>query len=314
MLSLSAEFLILEGVRIPKYGSITLQEYLFLREYFATPKPSYDGALQLLADFQQRQILATLLLISRSSPTWTLAEVTELFTVEQVYALSDWLMGEWLRWKTPAKTQDTEGEGKQVEIDWEAVYWRLQLWYPGHPQFSTEDAFLRCPLTTIEKACDIYMAQRRQELHLQELGLATLTAITVNCHKSAKSRPSKPSEFFYFASDELLLPSAICNGFWLLAQRGLIPNWAIQIAPVEDLKTGRSNAPTKEPAFWIGEQIVLIAPEVWDQEVSAPLALIDCSDGYAMAYEPAENTPYQVEIPEECRGKLAVVDFVGKLS
>lgn len=309
---LSSESLTLEGLHIPRYGSITLQEYLFLRDYFSMPKPTHDGALQLLADFQQRQVLATMLLISRSSPTWSLAEVAELFSVEQIYALSDWLMGEWLRWKPPSKAQSSEGEGKSVEIDWDEVYWRLQVWYPGHPQFSTEEAFLRSPLTTIEKACEVYQNQRRQELHLQELGIATLTAITLNCHKSAKSKPSKPSNFYYFASDELMLDPRVCNGFWMLAQSGKLPNWAIQLAPIEDLKAGRNNVSTSEPLYWIGEQIVLIAPEIWEQEVSAPLALIDCPDGYAIAYD-ADNTSYQIEISEDCQGKLAVIDFVGKL-
>lgn len=300
------DYLEIEGIRIPKYGSVTVAEYLFLRDFFKTPRLDIGGQFQLFADFQQRQTLATLLLISRSSPTWTLDEVTNLFSVEHIYELSNWILGEWLGWK-PIKPQSEPSESAP-ELDWEDVFWRLQLWYPNEPRFKS-DAIGSCPLSVIEKACEVYRAERKASLHLQELGVATLTAVLANCHKSAKARPSKPSDFFYFDDGEYQIPSKICNGFWALAQSGKLPNWAIQYAPHDALKRGKSNAPLAEIPYWIGEQIVVFAPELDGQNLFAPLVIVDCPDAIANAYEPDTNMLYEIRLPEDCQGRLAVIEF-----
>jgi hypothetical protein len=121
----------------------------------------------------------------------------------------------------------------------------------------------------------------REELHLAELGIATLTSCFVNSNRDPKSEAAKPSDFFYFtpADDEgERISSAAANAFFALADAGKLPGWCVAIAPVDKLAKSRNSDPCT-PVVWIGEGLVLLEPVVDDGLVRFSLGFVDGVSG-----------------------------------
>ncbi len=121
----------------------------------------------------------------------------------------------------------------------------------------------------------------REELHLAELGIATLTSCFVNSNRDPKSEAAKPSDFFYFtpADDEgMSINSDAANAFFALADAGKLPGWCVAIAPVDKLAKSRNSSPCT-PVIWVGEGLVLIQPVVDDGLVRFPLSFVDGVSG-----------------------------------
>lgn len=119
----------------------------------------------------------------------------------------------------------------------------------------------------------------REELHLAELGIATLTSCFVNSNRDPKSEAAKPADFFYFTptDDEGdRISSAAANAFFALADAGKLPGWCVALAPVDKLAKSRNGDPCT-PVVWIGEGIVLIHPVIDDGLVRFPLGFVQAS-------------------------------------
>lgn len=121
----------------------------------------------------------------------------------------------------------------------------------------------------------------REELHLAELGIATLTSCFVNSNRDPKSEAAKPSDFFYFtaADDEgERISSAAANAFFALADAGKLPGWCVAIAPIDKLSKSR-NGIAVNPSAWIGEGLVLLQPIADDGLVRFQLGFVDGVSG-----------------------------------
>jgi hypothetical protein len=121
----------------------------------------------------------------------------------------------------------------------------------------------------------------REELHLAELGIATLTSCFVNSNRDPKSEAAKPSDFFYFTPTEdegMSINSDAANAFFALADAGKLPGWCVAIAPVDKLAKSRNSDPVN-PVVWIGEGLVLLEPVVDDGLVRFSLGFVDGVSG-----------------------------------
>ncbi|QLE42241.1 hypothetical protein FD723_18655 [Nostoc sp. C052] len=121
----------------------------------------------------------------------------------------------------------------------------------------------------------------REELHLAELGIATLTSCFVNSNRDPKSEAAKPSDFFYFTPVEDegdRISSTAANAFFALADAGKLPGWVVAIAPVDKLTKSRNGDPCT-PLVWIGEGLVLLQPVVDNGLVRFPLGFVDGVSG-----------------------------------
>lgn len=121
----------------------------------------------------------------------------------------------------------------------------------------------------------------REELHLAELGIATLTSCFVNSNRDPKSEAAKPSDFFYFTpadDDGERISSTAANAFFALADAGKLPGWCVAIAPVDKLAKSRNSDPCI-PVVWIGEGLVLLMPVVDNGLVRFPLGFVDGVNG-----------------------------------
>lgn len=115
-----------------------------------------------------------------------------------------------------------------------------------------------------------------EDLHFQELGIATLCALFVNANRGKDSAPAKPGDFHHFKSqaDRVQIDATASEMFFKLVSEERLPSWVVAIAPIEELKASRSNRKVSQPVVWIGEDVVLLSPKLQDNRVFAPLAIV----------------------------------------
>jgi hypothetical protein len=115
----------------------------------------------------------------------------------------------------------------------------------------------------------------REELHLQELGISTLTACFVNSNRDPKKgEAAKPSDFFYFnlQEDAINISASAANAFFSLADAGLLPNWAVALAPIEKLVSARNHHAPPALRAIISDSLVIICPHVDGEIIRGALA------------------------------------------
>jgi hypothetical protein len=120
-----------------------------------------------------------------------------------------------------------------------------------------------------------------EELHLAELGIATLTSCFVNSNRDPKSEAASPTDFFYFTpveDEDDRIPSNAANAFFALADMGILPGWCVAIAPIDKLVKSRNGDPCI-PVVWIGEGVVLLQPVVDNGLVRFQLGFVDGVSG-----------------------------------
>lgn len=124
----------------------------------------------------------------------------------------------------------------------------------------------------------------QEELHLQELGIATLTACFVNSNRDPKkSQPAKPQEFFYFwqkPEDEVQIPAIVAAAFFELLAAKLIPGWVVAMAPIDKLRKAKpqSNIKVSGMRALVGDGIFLLLPSVSEGVIKARLAFVEDSN------------------------------------
>jgi hypothetical protein len=133
------------------------------------------------------------------------------------------------------------------------------------------------------------------------LGIATLTACFVNSNRDPKkSQPAKPRDFFYFApkdGGDIKIPSAVANAFFSLAKDSLLPDWAVAIAPVAQLRECKNGTSYPRPRAWIGEGVVLVLPKISGDEVEFALGLIDGAGGVVEVRDADTGTEFSLSLP-----------------
>lgn len=147
---------------------------------------------------------------------------------------------------------------------------------------------------------------QQEELHLQELGLATLTACFVNANRDPKKgEPAKPTDFFYFqnqALDGVNLPTGVCNSFFSLVQEGKMPGWVVPLAPISKLKENHTKAPVALPRAWHGEGILLLKPKLDGKRILAGMAIADHAEGVVPLIDIDSGATYEIYLSEPVSG------------
>ncbi len=115
-------------------------------------------------------------------------------------------------------------------------------------------------------------------MHLQELGIATLSAVYCNLQRDPKkSKPIHPREFFHFSpeqKEEKLNPVA-ADAFFDLVRDKKMPQWAVGIAPIPELRSSRAHGSIPACRAWLAEGVLLLLPRIVKGVVKSPLAIID---------------------------------------
>lgn len=140
---------------------------------------------------------------------------------------------------------------------------------------------------------------RQEELHLQELGIATLSSIFVNANRDPKKgEPAKPSDFFYFKpiEDSKKISAIAADTFFSLVAEERMPSWAVSLAPVEKLRQYRANVTPPSTKAWVKRGVMLIAPQLNGTKVKVPLALVDGVSGAISLIDIDAGVAYKVLI------------------
>lgn len=121
-----------------------------------------------------------------------------------------------------------------------------------------------------------------EELHLHELGIATLTACFVNANRDPKKgEPAKPNDFFYFKprSQDVKLDPVACDVFFSLVSDEQMPAWVVSIAPIEEMRKARGNGAVPKCRAWVRRGIMLLCPRIQGNKVVSPLVFVDGAEG-----------------------------------
>lgn len=132
------------------------------------------------------------------------------------------------------------------------------------------------PIDVVLQALDQGQRLRRQDAHLNELGVATLTSCFVNANRDPKKgKPAKPSDFFYFAGTDALNP-AIANSFFSLINDKLMPAWVVHAAPIDILKQAKTDGVhVKRRRMLLGEGVAVFCPDIEEKKIYSDFAVFN---------------------------------------
>ncbi len=174
----------------------------------------------------------------------------------------------------------------------------MQHYWPDQPRFSAEN-FGNQPLWLVVQALEWGAKIRHEELHLQELGIAQLTAIYFNSKRDSKQEALKESEFYHFApQDGPQISPLACDTFFSLSRDGLLPGWAIALAPINQMRSRRANGAVPQVRAWLGTGILILNPRIRGSQVYSPFVLIDESVlGVCHLQNLDTEKPFVVQVP-----------------
>jgi hypothetical protein len=137
------------------------------------------------------------------------------------------------------------------------------------------------------------------------MGLSVLTSAFYNSNRGKDSQPVKAEDFQHFGKIlENMEPSkfsaSLCKTFEALNKAGLLPPWAITIAPIDELRKGfSSTAAAHHPGAWIAPGVVILAPKVELDRLFSPLILVDeIAGGWIQFYNIETQAKVErIEIP-----------------
>lgn len=141
------------------------------------------------------------------------------------------------------------------------------------------DSFGDLTVDTVLQAIKYGQRFRRQDAHMDELGIATLTSCFINANRDPKKgKPAKASDFFYFAGDDTLDP-AIANAFFSLIPDKLLPSWVVHASPIDLLKRSKTNGShPRRRRVLLGDGVAIFAPEVTVDAIYSDFAVFNSAD------------------------------------
>ena len=123
---------------------------------------------------------------------------------------------------------------------------------------------------------------QHEKLHLQELGISTLSALFLNANRDpSKGEAAKADDFYHFKSKKKTqIDSRACDAFFSLTRDSKMPPWAVGLAPVTELRDNQKNQSVAYPRAWVGENVLILCPSLISSEgeadrVSFLFALVD---------------------------------------
>lgn len=149
-----------------------------------------------------------------------------------------------------------------------------------------------------------------------------LTSAFYNANRGREAQPVKAEDFQHFRSiierfDEERFGAVLCKAFFWLNRRGLLPPWAVAIAPADKLQ--RNHQPEASLPLvkaWIAPGVVVFLPQIKEGKVYSPLVLVDEErGGWIQFYDIESKAKAQlVEIPEADEGPMNLIDVDLELS
>lgn len=179
----------------------------------------------------------------------------------------------------------------------------MRYYWSDDIRFSS-DNFGFQPTWLIIQALHYGAMLRGEKLHLQELGIATLSALFCQANSDPKKGDRvKPSDFWHFLpfEDKDKIDSVVADTFFALVAEEKIPSWAVAIAPIEKLRASRGDG-TQIPTTraWMRKGVLLIAPRIQGTQVVARMAIVERGvEGKTGVIDVDSGKAFEVHIPND---------------
>lgn len=151
----------------------------------------------------------------------------------------------------------------------------MQSWFPSDYRFNCDNYGDQTEALIL--AAYKSGSQIEKERHYRaELPIASLHATYYNSHRDPdKSKPIKVQDLCYFKSDEQSrIPTIVGDTFFSLIRDKVMPQWALAIAPLEELRTLKRGLAVSYPRALIGKGIIIFNPRINEDTVEGSYALI----------------------------------------
>jgi len=150
---------------------------------------------------------------------------------------------------------------------------------------------------------DLQWAEKlfEEDLHLQELGIAALSSLTLNINRDPKTPPTKSSDFHHFMrSGSNTFPAIACDTFAALSKDALLPSLfydVIQPELLQKLIDGKKGGRVTTTRALVADDILIIAPRILNGFVTSPIGCLGALDsGWYEVRDVDTDDRYEVEI------------------
>ena len=166
---------------------------------------------------------------------------------------------------------------------------------------TSAEAFGRRPIGLVLQ--DLQWAEKlfEEDLHLQELGIAALSSLTLNINRDPKTPPTKSSDFHHFLrSGSATFPAIACDTFAALSKDGLLPSLFYDVIPAELLQRlidGKKGLRVSTPRALVADDILIIAPRIINGFVTASIGCLgELQTGWYAVKDIDTDDRYEIEI------------------
>lgn len=177
----------------------------------------------------------------------------------------------------------------------------MNHWWQGDERFNAINFGFQ-PTWLILQALHYGAKLHQEQLHQEELGIATLSALFVNSNRDPKKgEPAKPSDFYYHQpqkEEDRISPTA-CATFFSLVSDEKMPSWAVALAPIDKLRAGKDDGAVSLVRAFVARGVLLVAPSVDANRVKVPLALVDGVGGAIAIRDIDSGEIRKISIPNQ---------------
>ncbi len=223
---------------MPRYGCLTVQETILFDQLLAEHQDLIDSQSPDAALDFFMPIAATLILISRDSPTWSIATAKNYFTPGELVDIADFALGERRRWKDPIAGPVTSNASQSKRgTDWAEVYWLLKLHYPYEESFCRSN-FGSCPVLLVEQAIAASTRLEIERAHRAATPISLLGYYALS-GQGVEAQTSQFNPYEKMLNQRQALQSidrAIAATVINLLDKGQLPSWVIPLIPIDKMR------------------------------------------------------------------------------
>ena len=192
----------------------------------------------------------------------------------------------------------------------------MHKYFPHDPRFTPEN-FGNTPINIIFQALEYGHRFYKEDLHYQELGMATLTSYFVNANKDPKKGSGvTPSDFFYFKPDASSdIDANVATTFFSLIKEQLIPNWAVSLIPIKEMMALKDKGRIVKLRGFIGVDcnILALCPSIDSAKLFCgflTISEVDRGEHPSMVLQSIDNPDYTIRvITPETESKLVTISY-----
>lgn len=220
-----------EAFKIPRYGSITIEEYFLIDNLRA------EIEVEAISNLAVSMALTTILLQCRFDRDWTATQTSKL-PLHWIEQAADFLLSEQNRWQKPQPIEEGADEpGKKP--DWVKAFWKLKAAFPHEVAFSRGN-FAKCPLWLIEQALEQANCQELERAQIVSAATARLGVMVAQHYgsKHAETRHFNEAEAILFHQKAIAeIKPEHAAAFMALHKAGRVPEWVVDNVDVDLIRS-----------------------------------------------------------------------------